>query len=138
MMSPIRKQPVTFTASVPHGKRAPNRVEIAVPARYRASEPAPPQSTIHTYFIARSFRLQTLGDFLFVDGSGFDQAPVRLGDVDRGGAAAGAGAAIEHQVYAAVHHAEYLDAAAAGRMAGDVGAGRDQGLVQQRSEERRV
>ena len=72
MMRPIRKQPVTLTAIVPHGNRAPYRLVIALAARYRASEPAPPQSTINTYFIARSFRLEALRDFLLFDRARFD------------------------------------------------------------------
>src|SRR5437016_1747074 len=113
MMRPIRKQPVTLTAIVPHGNRAPYRLVIALAARYRASEPAPPQSTINTYFIARSFRLEALRDFLLFDRARFDQLPVRLRDVHRGRPAAGTHAAVQHQIDAPVHHAEHVDSAAA-------------------------
>ena len=41
----------------------------------------------------------------------------------------GAQAAVEHQIDAPVHHAENVDAAAAGRLARNVGAGRDQRLL---------
>ena len=50
MIAPIRKQPVTFTITVPSGNRPVKRLMMAVPARYRASEPiAPPSMTIR-YF----------------------------------------------------------------------------------------
>ena len=75
-------------------------------------------------------KLQAVGDFFFFDRAGFDQLPVGLGDVDRGGALAGAEAAVEDEVDAAVHHAEDFDTAAARRPARDIGAGRDQRSVQ--------
>src|SRR6185369_3052272 len=100
MRSPIRKHPVTFTASVPHGKRAPMRADTTLATRYRASAPTPPPTKIHAYFIRprRSRGLQTFGDFLLVDGTCLDQLPIGFGDIDRGGAGAGTDAAIEHQV----------------------------------------
>src|ERR1039457_1143508 len=51
MMSPIRNEPVTLMTSVPSGKRLPKRVMMAVPARYRASEPVPPPRSMSRYFM---------------------------------------------------------------------------------------
>ena len=42
--------------------------------------------------------LQTIGDFAFLHGAGFDNAPHGFGDIDRGGAGARAYAAVEHQI----------------------------------------
>src|SRR5579883_2415265 len=70
---------------------------------------------------------QHLGEVLFRNGAFFDHAPEGLGDVDGSGAQAGHGAAIENQIHAAVHDAEYLDAAGEGGLAGKIGAGGDQG-----------
>ena len=53
-----------------------------------------------------------------------------LGDIDSAGADAFARTAIEHQIHAAIHHAEDFDAAAAGGTAGNIGAGGDDRLIQ--------
>src|SRR5512137_374045 len=46
MTSPRRKEPATFTTSVPQGKSLPHRVALQVPTRYRAPLPrAPPAQT---------------------------------------------------------------------------------------------
>src|SRR5215472_17661057 len=118
MSRPIKKQPVTLTTMVPTGNRAPNLAVIAVPARYRASEPTPPPASISRNFIAppRSFRLQALRDVLLRDRPGLDHFPVRLSDVDRGRPGVGAYPAVQHQVHTPVHHPEHFDPAAARRM----------------------
>src|SRR5688500_1668121 len=71
---------------------------------------------------------QTVVDLLFSDHAFLDEAPPGLGDIDSGGAAAGAGSAVQHQVDAAVHHSEGFDATAAGGLSADVGTGGDQRL----------
>src|SRR6266581_3948285 len=73
----------------------------------------------------KSRGLKTLVDLLLTDRASLDHAPCGLGDIDRGGAWSRANAAIEHQVHAAIHHAEDVDGAAAGGVSGNVGAGRD-------------
>src|SRR3954451_18595408 len=117
MINPIRKHPVTLTTIVPVGKRVPNRLAIAELAKYRASEPTPPPSRISTYFIgagpifdARLRGFQALRDFLLRNRAGLDNAPIRLGNIDRGRALARAMPAIQHQVHTAIHHAEHVDA----------------------------
>ena len=59
-----------------------------------------------------------------------DHFPVRLGDVHRGGAQAGQRSGIQHQIHAAIHDAKHIDAAAAGGLSGNIGAGGDQRLIQ--------
>src|ERR1017187_1151376 len=78
---------------------------------------------------SRLCRIQALRNFFFFDGSGLDDAPEGLGDIDSGGPRAVADAAIYYQVDAAVHHAEDIDAAVAGGMAGNISAGGDERLV---------
>src|ERR1022692_909274 len=138
MINPIAKQPVTLTTIVPVGNRAPKRLAMALPARYRASEPAPPPSRIRRYFIGAGpsphwglRRFQTLRDFLLRNRAALDDAPIGLGDIDGGGALTRAGPAIEHQIHAPIHHAENVDAAMAGGMAGNIRAGGNQRLVEQ-------
>src|ERR1017187_1056829 len=74
---------------------------------------------------------QALGDFLLRNRAALDDAPIGLGDIDGGGALAGTAPAIEDQIDAAIHHTENVDAAMAGGMAGDVGAGGNQWLVEE-------
>src|ERR1022692_1510807 len=74
---------------------------------------------------------QALVDFLLRNRAALDDAPIGLGDIDGGGALAGTPPAIEDQIDAAIHHAENVDAAMAGRTAGDIGAGGNQRLVEQ-------
>src|ERR1035438_5142832 len=76
-----------------------------------------------------SRRFQALGDFLLRNRAAFDDAPIGLGDIDGGGTLARTAPAIKHQIDAAIHHAENVDAAVAGGIAGDVGAGGNYGLV---------
>src|ERR1035441_5214393 len=136
MVSPIRKQPVILTSMVPVGKRVPKRPMMAPLARESASDPTPPPSRMRRYFIGRwqaearptnaSRGFQALGDFLLRNRAALDDAPIGLGDIDRGGALAGTAAAIEDQIHAAIHHAENIDAAMAGGMAGNIRAGGNQ------------
>src|SRR5215469_545858 len=79
-------------------------------------------------------RPEALCDLLLVDRTLFDQTPVWLRDIYGRCALAGANTAIDDQVNAAVHHSKYFDAAAAGRMAGDICAGADEGLIQKRDD----
>src|ERR1039457_3734277 len=110
------------------------------PARTRGSAPPhedPPQeSCVASGFQASrgSRGFEALGDFLLRNRAALDDAPIGLGDIDGGGALAGAAAAIEDQIDAAIHHAENVDAAMAGGVAGDIGAGGNQRLVEQSDE----
>src|SRR5580704_6846213 len=105
---------------VPSGNLPPKRAMMADPATQRSSEPAPPPATMSRYFIA-SGRQQAVGDLFFRHRPGADQFPNWLRDVHCCRPRTRTGAAIQHQVDAAVHHAENVDAAAARGAAGNVG-----------------
>ena len=64
----------------------------------------------------------------------FDHAPFRLSDIDGAGSGTFAAAAIEHQVHAAIHHAEDLNTSATGGRAGNIRTGCDEGLIEARDE----
>src|ERR1035441_8373064 len=53
--------------------------------------------------------LQAFGNFLLFNGAGPDETPVRLGDIDGGGARSAARAPVDHQVHAPIHHTENID-----------------------------
>src|ERR1035437_1288163 len=77
------------------------------PARTRGS--APPQTEAYPTTASRGF--EALRDFLLRNRAALDDAPIGLGDIDGGGALARTVSAIEHQIHAAIHHAENVDAA---------------------------
>src|SRR5208282_4476387 len=54
----------------------------------------------------RSGSLEDFGDFFFGDRAFFNYPPVGLRHIDRGRAGASGEAAVQHQIDAAVHHAE--------------------------------
>src|ERR1035441_7410515 len=94
---------------------------------------------MRTYFIGRwqaeaypTLRgFEALGDILLRNRATLDDPPIGLGDIDGSGALAGTTAAIKDEIHAAIHHAEHVDAAMTGGMAGDVGAGGNQRLIEQ-------
>src|SRR5690349_1130441 len=82
----------------------------------------------------RSGRLQALRNFLLGNGAALDDAPVRLGNIDRRGPWTGTVSAIQNEIDAAVHHSEYVDTADACWMTGNIGAGGNQRLIEERHE----
>src|SRR6185437_996401 len=100
---------------------------MAVAAMKRSSEPAAPPIATSRNFISLGKRLE---NFALGVGAFADHLPDRLGDVDRGGALSAGDSAIDYQIDTAVHHAENVDAAAAGGLTGNVRAGGNHRLVQ--------
>ena len=73
--------------------------------------------------------LEPFGDLSFGDGAFSDHAPVGLRDVDRCRARTAAQTAVEHQIDSSIHGCEQFYAARNRRLAGHIGAGRDQGMT---------
>src|ERR1039457_1593648 len=77
--------------------RSPGKLKHAPPMRRSHLEMAKLQWQTEAYPATASRGFEALGDFLLRNRAALDDAPIGLGDIDGGGALAGAAAAIEDQ-----------------------------------------